>query len=344
MKKILIFLFCSFLVCISAFCFYAFSRLDYSDLNEHHTIESRIPIGEGGLSLQWLGNTNVVISDGRHSVMTDGWFTRQKISPLKPVIRTDVETVKTSLKRADIKNLVAVIPIHSHFDHVMDSPAVAEETGAILMGSTSTANVARGWGLAEDQIYEVDDKRSLVLGDFKITMIKTKHFVFVRQPGHQGSQIIEHPLARPAKITDYKEGGAYAVWIEHPKGNILINGSAGFLPGALDGVQADVVFLGVAGVATQSQEYQQRYWEEVVVSVGAKTVVPIHWDSFTHPLNEYPEPPTRLMNNLALYVKMKESVYWLLGKEEVYTPIFPMWEKISFEQLIIDAKHEIARN
>ncbi|MFL0809142.1 MAG: MBL fold metallo-hydrolase [Agarilytica sp.] len=344
MKKIVLSLLGVLVVSISVFMAYAFSRLDYSDLHENHTLTNLEEVESGELSVQWLGNTNVVVSDGKHSIMTDGWFTRTRLNPINPVVQSDIKTIQWALEKSKINNLVAVLPIHSHFDHVMDAPAVAEATGAIMMGSESSANVARGWGLDEDQIFEVGQRGTLTLGDFKITMIRTNHYEFVKRFEPPGPQTIAQPLVQPAKVNAYREGGAYAVWIEHPQGNVLINGSAGFVPGALDDVEADLVFLGVAGVGVQSPEYQQQYWQEVVATTRANIVVPVHWDSMIYPLSDKPQPPTRLMDELLLYVKMKESVYWLLEKEEVYTPILPMWKKVAYRQLVAGAEKELARN
>ena len=49
-------------------------------------------------------------------------------------------------------DLDAVICVHTHFDHALDSALVAERTGAKLVGGTSTANVGRGHDLPDDQI------------------------------------------------------------------------------------------------------------------------------------------------------------------------------------------------
>jgi L-ascorbate metabolism protein UlaG (beta-lactamase superfamily) len=65
-----------------------------------------------------------------------------------------------------------------------------------------------------------------------------------------------------------------------------VQGSAGFRPGALDGQQADVAYLGVGQLGLQSEEYIRTYWAETVRAVGARRVVPIHWDDFFRPLSE----------------------------------------------------------
>ena len=56
------------------------------------------------------------------------------------------------LARAKVSRLEAVIPVHTHFDHVMDSALVADRTGAQLVGGESAANVGRGYGLPEDRL------------------------------------------------------------------------------------------------------------------------------------------------------------------------------------------------
>ena len=68
---------------------------------------------------------------------------------------------------------------------------------------------------------------------------------------------------------------------------LLIQGSAGFLPGALDGRRADVVYLGVGNSASNPSAYIEsstgRKW---CGAVGARRVVLIHWDDFFRPLSE----------------------------------------------------------
>jgi hypothetical protein len=60
-----------------------------------------------------------------------------------------------------------------------------------------------------------------------------------------------------------------------------VQGSAGFVAGALAGQQADVVYLGVGQLGVQSAEYIRTYWRETVRAVGARRVVLIHRDDFS---------------------------------------------------------------
>lgn len=65
---------------------------------------------------------------------------------------------------------------------------------------------------------------------------------------------------------------------------LLIQGSAGFLPGALTGGRAEVAYLGVGQLGVQPRRYIEQYWDETVRAVGARRVVLIHWDDFFRPL------------------------------------------------------------
>jgi predicted metal-dependent enzyme (double-stranded beta helix superfamily) len=62
-----------------------------------------------------------------------------------------------------------------------------------------------------------------------------------------------HP---PAHASDYKEGQSYALHIEHGGKTLLIVGSAGFEPGALRGVHADVVMQGIGALGSRPESYR----------------------------------------------------------------------------------------
>ena len=206
----------------------------------------------GALTYRFLGNANILISDGETSILTDGWFSRFPTGTLAfGLIEPDLQAIEAGLMRAEIEELAAVIPVHSHFDHAMDSPEVALRTGALLVGSESSANIARGWGLKEDRIRVPSSGEALRFGAFEVTLIRSDHFQFpseyARKSGGLG-EFITAPLVTPAKVGDYKEGGSYSVLIRHPQATILIQGSAGYVEGALDSVDVDLLFLGVGGL------------------------------------------------------------------------------------------------
>ena len=245
-----------------------------------------IPLGEvaaGSVTVRFTGSTTLLFDDGETSWMTDGWFSRPTfIEIITERLEPDLAAIGRGLKANDVDKLDAVIPLHSHYDHAMDSPEVARRTGAKLYGSESTANIARGWGLDESRIEVFTNKKPIVLGDFIITPIESNHFQFVDPEIARTAlelPIIDSPLVPPAPITNYRVGKTYVLHVDHPLGSFAIVGSAGFVEGGLRGFKADVLFLGVGSLGEQSVEYRQKYWEETVGRLEPSTVIPIHYDS-----------------------------------------------------------------
>ena len=246
-------------------------------------------IPPGSVTVRFTGTSTLLFSDGETSWMVDGWFSRPAPwSLFFGEIEPDVGAIERGLARNGVDRLAAVFPVHSHYDHAMDAPEVARRTGALLLGSESTAQIGRGWGLPEDQIRSVRDREPLRFGRFTITPIESQHFQFPDPAMREqalGDPDIREPLVPPVATFDYKVGKAYALHVVHPKGTWLIQGSAGFVPGGLDGFASDVVFLGVGGLGSQTDEYRDTYWRETVGPTNPSRVIPIHWDSLTGPTN-----------------------------------------------------------
>jgi len=136
-------------VAIAAAGFWLFTNQPSLAHFEARVIGATAEHASSRVRVSWLGNTNVLVTDGETAILTDAWFTRPSdLEILFGRIGPDLGAIDRALERAEIEQLAAVIPVHSHFDHAMDAPEVAERTGAMLVGSESTANIGRGWGLA----------------------------------------------------------------------------------------------------------------------------------------------------------------------------------------------------
>ena len=143
--------------------------------------------------------------------------TQQLVDALRMLlgkISPDVAAIERGLADNQVTELAAVLPVHSHYDHAMDAPEVALRTGALLLGSQSTANIARGWGLPEAQIQVLQDRQPVRVGQFVITPIESRHFEFpdpaIRERA-LGETEIALPLVPPARVFDYRVGKAYVL-------------------------------------------------------------------------------------------------------------------------------------
>jgi len=236
------------------------------------------------LTVTWLGVSTLLIDDGTSAVMTDGFFSRPglgrvgvgKVSP-------SPARVDGCLARVGVTRLAAVVPVHTHFDHALDSALVADRTGAQLVGGESAANVGRGHGLAAERLVIADTGTPIRLGAFDITLVKSRHSPPDRFPG-----TIDQPVVPPVRAAAYRCGEAWSALVHHRSSGrrLLIQGSAGFVNGSLTGRQAEVVYLGVGQLGVQPESYLVDYWTETVRAVGARRVVLVHWDDFFRPLSK----------------------------------------------------------
>lgn len=257
-------------------------RPDIARYQSHFTVPAAGLDAE--LTVAWMGVSTLLVDDGTSALMTDGFFSRPSLLDVGlRKLTPSAARIDEALQGAGIKRLAAVLPVHTHFDHALDSAAVAERTGASVIGGESAANIARGQGLPKDRIVVATPGESLTVGTFDVTLIKSDHCPPDRFPGS-----ITSPVVPPAKASAYRCGEAWSTLVAHrPTGRrLLIQGSAGFVPGALHGRHAEVIYLGVGQLGVQPVRYIEQYWEQTVRAVGARRAVLIHWDDFFRPLTD----------------------------------------------------------
>jgi L-ascorbate metabolism protein UlaG (beta-lactamase superfamily) len=236
------------------------------------------------LSVTWLGVTTLLIDDGSSTLMTDGYFSRPSLARVVfGKVSPSAAIVDGCLARLKVTRLEAVIPVHTHIDHALDSALVADRTGALLVGGESAANVGRGYGLREDRLVVAAPGEPIRLGAFDITLVQSEHCPPDRFPGE-----ITAPVIPPVRASAYRCGDAWSTLVHHrpSERRLLIQGSAGFVKDALAGHHADVVYLGVGQLGVLPKHYIVDYWAETVRTVGARRVVLVHWDDFFRPLSK----------------------------------------------------------
>lgn len=247
------------------------------------------------LRVGFLGVTSVLIDDGVTRLLTDGFFSRPALRRvLLGRLAPDVVQVEQGLARAGISELRAVLVGHSHYDHALDAPEVARRSGALVVGSSSTANLARGYGLPEAQIRVVQAGELLALGTFRVRFLPSRH----ASPNAAAGEIAL-PLKFPARARAFRDGGCFSLLIEHESGqSLLIQESAGFMKGALAGNRAETVMISVAMLSRQPEGYRRAYFSETAGAVGAKVIYPLHYDDFFRPLEVSPRPMPRWIDDI----------------------------------------------
>ncbi|NQX88989.1 MAG: MBL fold metallo-hydrolase [Halioglobus sp.] len=299
-------------------------------------VRGDIAVPDGAVTVRFSGTATLLFSDGDTRWMVDGWFSRP--GPLRLAIgkiAPDLEAIERGLAANDVRKLAAVLPVHSHYDHAMDAPEVARRTGAMLLGSETTANIGRGWGLPEAKMRVLRDREPVRVGRFLITPIVSRHYQFPQIAVREralGKPPLTKPLVPPVAALDYPVGEAYVLHISHPAGSWLIVGSAGFEVGALQSFHADTVFLGVGGLGAQTADYREAYWRETVEAVSPSRVIPIHYDSLTGPLEGPFRGPVMAM---ALLSGGREATESFLREKALAHPQLQFVTLPRFEEVVL---------
>ncbi len=246
----------------------------------------------------WLGTTTILFDDGETQVLIDGAFTR--VSPLQIIlplaIKSDIANINFALSTFRINRLAAIIPVHSHFDHAMDVGHIANRTSAVVLGSESTANIARGENVPVDQYQILADGETRQFGNFTIKLIASRHAPISDGREEYFSGVIEYPIHQPARVAEWKTGVAWSIVISHPRGSTLVQGSGGFVQDRLADESVDVVMLSVAKLAGLGKAYVNSLWKETVTMTQASRVIAIHHDDYTQPFGEVKLLPDMLDN------------------------------------------------
>jgi len=276
------------------------------------------------VTLTWFGVTTMLFDDGETQILIDGFISRPtlwQILTQRPV-DNDVATINYFLNEYRIRRLAAIIPVHSHFDHAMDIGAIGNRSSASILGSESTAQIARGAGVPKDQIVVVEDRAEYTFGQFTVTFIESVH----APVGLRGSiplpGTIDDPLTTPAPINAWREGASYSIIVSHPSGTTLVQGSGGIRQAALDDVEVDVVMLSTAMIEGLGHDYVEQYWLATVTSTGATTVIPVHFDDFTKAFGIVELTPDFLDDFADTVMLLEEFKSTWDSETRLYLPVF----------------------
>jgi L-ascorbate metabolism protein UlaG (beta-lactamase superfamily) len=240
------------------------------------------------VTVTWLGVTTLLFDDSETQILIDGFFSRPTLTDLLLDLPVDnnAAQINYAMNEFRMRRLAAIIPVDSHFDHAMDIGEIANRSSASVIGTASTAEIARGAGVPEDQITVIEDNASFQFGNFKVTLRPTNHAPVGWRGAVPFDGIIEEPMTMPQPVSAWRMGGAVTIIIEHPQGTALIQGSASYKKYELQDVAADAVFLGVAQLDSLGRNYAELYWQHTVTATGSHSVYPIHFDDLTKPFGE----------------------------------------------------------
>lgn len=250
------------------------------------------------LKVTFFGTTTLLFDDGRDQILFDAHFTRPSLGRYirGAKARTNRALCDELIALHHIDRLRAVFISHTHHDHVMDAPYIANQCGAKLYGSASAGNVALGGGVPAENIAVFKHGDSFGIGGYQIRILNSVHSK-PKSFNNDLGEAIKERLTQPAGLRAYKEGGSYDFYLEYGEKKILIRPSFNYIKGQLDEIRADVLFLGVAGLGKADPDTEKAFFQETVEKTGAKLVIPIHWDNFFSPLDRPIEGLPHIVDN-----------------------------------------------
>jgi L-ascorbate metabolism protein UlaG (beta-lactamase superfamily) len=281
-------------------------------------------VAADSVTATWLGVTTLLFDDGETQLLIDGFFSRPSLADIvfNVPVESDAATINTVMDVYEMRRLAAIIPVHSHFDHALDVGAIANRSNASILGSESTAQIARGAGVPEDQIIVVSFGESYAFGEFTVRIIESVHAPIGWGGTVPLGGVVNEPLETPAPITAWREGGSFSILVAHPQGTTLVQGSAGYVERAMRNVRADVVMLGTSGLVGLGNDYTRKYWQTYVTATGALRVIPVHFDDFTLSFGDI-RPFPRIIDDFAETARLLENIRQIWDTDtRIYLPEF----------------------
>jgi len=238
---------------------------------------SALARSEATVSIRWLGTACHRIEHRGSTLLVDPFVSRPRFRDLLRPLRSDRGAVERWAPDAQ-----AVVVGHAHYDHLLDAPLIAKRTGALVMGSRSTARVALGHGVERSRIRAASEHGlEAEAGPFSVRLVPSRHAKILLGRASPFPGEIRRARRRALRVHEYRDGGALGVFVRAGGTTIYHNGSADLVDAELEGLRADVVIAGIAG-----WRFTPRYLERLLAILRPRLVIPTHYDAFFAPLED----------------------------------------------------------
>lgn len=236
--------------------------------------------GDGAVRVTWLGTAGFAIEHEGHVLLFDPYLTRPSLPRcLFASLRPDADLARRLTPRAE-----AIVLSHTHFDHALDAPLIARQTGARVFGSRSAVTLCRGQGVEESQLESVEPQggaapREAEVGPFRLRFWPSAHsaFLFGRVP-------VPGDIADcsdvPMRTKAYRCGAVFGTEVVVAGRRLFHVGSAELVEAGWRVPEVDLALACVAGWTTTD-----RYPERLVAALSPGAVLLHHWDNFFRPID-----------------------------------------------------------
>ena len=243
---------------------------------------------ETDLKLTYLGTAGWIITAGETTVLVDPYISRLKlgegpsISPddtRKSFARDDYFVSDTLLIDSIVDRADYILVHHSHFDHLADVPYIARKTGAKVIGTETTCNILRGYGIPVDQLYTVKGGEDYQFEEISVRVLPSLHSALGAKHYFDSRTYTEVPKA-PLRIQDFIEGGSLMFLLRIGGQKLLTAGSMNFIEREVEGLEPDILLPGVNFSRLEVYKYTERLLR---ATNYPDVIIPTHWDNYRVP-------------------------------------------------------------
>jgi len=276
----------------------------------------RFASAQSEVRLSYLGTAGWEITDGKTVILVDPYLSRLKLpTPNDGVLSDDPRplfgwdsigvpdeaVIDAHIKRADF-----ILITHTHLDHVLDLPYIARKTGAMVIGTESTINLARANGVPSNQLMGVKGGDDLEFGVFSVRVIPSLHGILRRAPNMPPSpsppppELFPPDAKPPFHLREYVQGGTLAYLIRLNGVKVLAFGSMNYIEREVEGLRPDAALIGAMPERREIYLYTAR----LLRALGdPPLVLPTHWDRFNVPYSTAQQPAIERLQSFLAEVK-----------------------------------------
>jgi len=253
------------------------------------------------LLLKYLGTAGWEITDGTTIILIDPYLSRIN-GPAPPgggsghpaagdtrraynwsdITTPDTAAIDEHIQRADF-----VLVTHTDYDHILDVPYIALKTRATVIGTESTENVMRAYGIPEQQLITVRGGEDYQFSGFSLKVIPSIHSPLDHKR-YFSSATAPPGMKAPLTLEQiHPEGGTLAYLVRLGGHQILGFGGNNYIEREIAGLEPDIVLVGAGASRKEIYDYSGRLMRALHYPA---LVLPTHWDNFLLPYEASQQP------------------------------------------------------
>jgi L-ascorbate metabolism protein UlaG (beta-lactamase superfamily) len=230
---------------------------------------------KAGVRITYLGTNAYLLQSRDVTLLIDPYFSRVPLLPA--ALNLSMTSSRALTKRhLPVRRVDAILVSHGHYDHLLDVPEVVALTGAKVIASSTSIQLARSAGVPSEKCIAVTAGENVSVRGARVRSLPAKHDrLFGRVP-------FDGPPRRlpPRAAGDWVCGEPLAFLIEIGGRRIYI--ASGGRPNGVSPPSGGRIDLAILGVALPDS---RKRFAQVLEQWRPRYVLPSHQDDFFRPLS-----------------------------------------------------------